>query len=364
MNVEYFVIKDVQLNSSARSVEELTSDSSIRADFLRQRHCIVSVCAGDGKIYCGCTNTAGDILYELTPSTGKFRSLEFAKVAEPCDAKIHRGLWLDRQRNSLVFGIASLSPNNKTSVSKGARIMRYDLGTDTYEELIRPWQGNYIQATNYDAERQMIYSFTEPAQGFAVSDLANKVNRRQMCLGSIVHIGVIDPAGWVWGTWGFRGAHPFFRYHPEGDRIEFFENLVMPTSVQASNLMYPGAGPVDCMITGPDGLLYVASAMCELYRIDPVACTLEYLGRPLPHNRMPGLVFAPDGLLYGVGGNDWAVTLWSFNPKTGKFTVVGEVAAPDRRCFRPHDITYLDGRFYVGETDNPKMSAAVWEIAV
>ncbi|MDD4891100.1 MAG: hypothetical protein PHU85_14355 [Phycisphaerae bacterium] len=365
MNIDYYVIKDVQLNSNARSVEELSADASIRMDQLRLRHCMVSLCAGDGKLYCGCTNTAGDILHELNPATGKFRSLNFAKVAEPCDMKIHRGLWLDRKRNSLVFGIATLATINKTAVSPGARVMRYDLGTDTCHELIRPWQGNFIQATCYDAERQMVYSYTEPTKGFAVSDLAAKVNRRQLCVESIVHIGVIDPAGWAWGTWGFRGQHPFFRYHPQGDRVEFFENLVMPTSAQACNLMYPGAGPVDCMLTGPDGMVYVASAMGELYRLDPVACTLEYLGRPVPHNRLPGLVFAPDGLLYGVGGNDWAVLLWSYNAKTGKFSVLGEVAAADgRRCFRPHDLAYMDGRLYVGETDNPKVSGAVWGVTV
>lgn len=363
MKVEYFVIKDVQLDSKARSVEELSEDPAIRAEQLGFRHCITSVCAGDGKVFCGCTNTRGDILYEFDLAAGRFRSLNFASVAEPCDAKIHRGLCFDRQRRRLVFGIASLSPTSKTSVTPGARIMQFDLNAETFAELIRPMPGNYIQATIFDPQRQMAYSFTEPAHGFAVSNLARGVNRRAMCVGSIVHTAAIDPAGGVWGTWGYRGQHPFFRYDPADDRIEFFDKLVMPTSREASNLMYLGAGPVDCMITGPDGLIYVASAMGEVYRLDPAGRTLAYLGRPVPHNRLPGLVFAPDGLLYGVGGDDWHVILWSYDCKADRFKVLGEVAAPDgRRCYRPHDMTYLDGRFFVGETDNPKVSGSLWAV--
>ncbi len=368
MKVEYYVIKDVRLDSNARSVEELSSDPTIHAEQLRHRHCITSVCAGDGKVYCGCTNTAGDILYEFDAAKGRFRSLNFAAIAEPCDAKIHRGLWLDRSNGSsgsLVFGIASLSPTSQTSVSPGARIIRFDLGTETFHELIRPMPGNYIQAAIYDAARQMVYSFTEPAQGFAASDLAKGQTRWARSVGSIVHTSTIDPDGGVWGTWGYRGQHPFFRYDPADDRIEFFEKLVMPTSQQASNIMYPGAGPVDCMITGPDGMIYLSSALGEVYRLDPSARTLDYLGRPIPHNRLPGLVFGPDGRLYGVGGNDWQVAVWNYDLKADKFRTLGEVAAPDgRRCFRPHDITCLNGRFFIGETDNPKVSGSLWAVTV
>jgi hypothetical protein len=365
MKVQYYLIKDVQLNSQARSVEELSDDPNIRHDQLRYRHCITSVCAGDGKVYCGCTNTAGDILYEFTIATGKFRCLNFQSVAEPCDMKIHRGLWLDRKRNCLVFGIATLAPTSKTSLSDGARIMKFDLKTEKFSELIRPMPGNYIQAAIYDADRQMAYSFTEPSQGFAISDLAKGVNRWARAVGSIVHTSTIDPAGGVWGTWGFRGKHPFFRYDPTVDKIEFFENLAIPTSAEACNLMYPGAGPIDCMITGPDNMVWLASALGELYRLDPAAKKVDYIGRPVPHIRLPGLVFGPDGNIYGVGGTDWNVTLWRYDRKADKFQVLGDIAAEDgRRCFRPHDITFVDGRFYVGETDNPKVSGCLWAVTV
>lgn len=367
MKVEYFVIRDVRLNGKARSDEELADDPALRAEVLRHRYCVTSVCAapGAGKVYCGCTNTGGDILHEFDVKTSKFRSLNFTSVAEPCDAKIHRGLCLDPIRRSLVFGIATLTPTSKVVLSRGARIMRFDLATETYHELCRPMPGNYIQAAIYDPQRQMAYSFTEPSQGFAVSDLTAGRTRWAMALGSIVHTSAIDPEGGVWGTWGFRGEHPFFRYDPAADSFDFREDLAMPTSRQASNVIYLGAGPVDCILIGPDGFLYVTSAFSELYRLDCASRRLEYLGRPVPHNRTPGLAFAPDGLLYGVSGDHWHVTLWSYNCKSSVFKLIGELAAPDgRRCFRPHDMTYMDGRFWIGETDNPKASGALWSVTV
>lgn len=365
MQVEYFIINDVVLNGQALSVEEMAEDPTIIPDHLKHRYCVTAVCAGDGKVYCGCTNTGGDILYEFDVRKKTFRSLNFASVAEPCDAKIHRGLWLDRKRNCLVFGIATLSSVKDVAPSAGARIMRYDLATGTYHELLRPMVGNYLQAIVYDADRQMAYGFTEPAKGFTVSDLARGETRWARCVESIVHTSTLDPAGGVWGTWAARTKHPFFRYDPADDRIEFFSKLAITSSEEARGIMYPGAGPIDCMITGPDGLIYVASALGELYRLDPVVKKVDYLGRPVPHNRLPGLVFAPDGLLYGIGGTDWRVTLWRYDRIKGAFQILGELAAPDRRrCFRPHDITWLDGRFYIGETDNPKNSGCLWAVTV
>ncbi len=365
MKVEYFVLRQPQLDGQGRSDEEFPADPVLFEQVLRRRYCITSLCGGDGKVYIGCTNTSGDILHEFDVHSGRFRSLGFAKSAEPYDAKIHRGLAFDRGRRSLYFGLASLTPTSKVALCPGGRIVRFDLDGGTCHELGRPMPGNYIQATLYDPQRQMMYSFTEPSQGFAATELATGRHRRAMALGSLTHNSTLDNDGGVWGTWFYRGVHPFFRYDPDGDRFDFPEGLVMPTSAQACNLMYPGAGPVDCLAAGPDGLVYAASAMGELYRIDPHALTLEYLGRPVPHNRLPGLAFAPDGLLYGVGGNDGRVTLWSFDRRSSLFRVLGELAAPDgRRCFRPHDMICLAGRLFIAETDNPKASGCLWAVTV
>ncbi|MDD4889588.1 MAG: hypothetical protein PHU85_06625 [Phycisphaerae bacterium] len=365
MKVEYFVIKDMVLDGHAQSDEEIAADPRLRAEVRKRRYSITSLCPGEGlgKLWCGTTNSGGDLLYEFNTATHKFRSLKFQKVAEPDDVKIHRGLWLDRKRHSLYFGLATLSPLGKIVTGKGARIMRFDLKTEKYHELGRPSPGSYIQATAYDAGRQMMYSFTLPALGFTVTDLKTGKTKRNIPTESIVHIPAIDNDGGVWGTHSCH-IHAFFRYDPDTDTFDFPETCRMPTSMQASNLMYIGAGPVDTMLTGPDGLIYVGSGMGEIYTIDPKTKKVTYLARPTPHNRLPGLVFGPDGRLYGIGGDRWDVSLFALDVKTRAVEFLGQVATKDRTCYRPHDLTYQDGRFFVGETDNPKNSGCLWALTL
>lgn len=365
MKVEYFIIKDVTLDGTARSDEEIAADGRLSEEARRKRYSITSLCAGDGlgKLYCGCTNRAGDILYEFDVRTDKFRCLNFGPIAEPCDAKIHRGLWLDRERSALFFGIATLSPLGQVATGPGARVMKFDLKTEKYTELARPSPGSYIQATAYDQKRQLIYSFTLPALGFTVTDLKTGKTKWNVPLESIVHVPAIDPAGGVWGTHSIN-LQAFFRYDPDADRFEFPDGCVMPSAIKASNLMYTGAGPVDCMLTGPDGMVYVGSGMGEIYKLDPVTKKVTYLARPLPYNRLPGLVFGPDGRLYGVGGDAWHVTLFAYDLKTASVELLCELKNGERVCYRPHDLAYQDGRFFVGETDNPKNSGCLWAVTL
>jgi outer membrane protein assembly factor BamB len=241
--------------------------------------------------------------------------------------------------------------------------MRFDLTTEKYHELGRPSPGSYIQATAYDQARQLMYSFTLPALGFTVTDLKTGKTRWNVPLESIVHVPVIDPAGGVWGTYSIWD-HAFFRYDPDRDAFEFPDGCVMSTARQAANIMYVGGGPVDCMVNGPDGMLYVGSAMGEIYRLDPATKAVTYLVRPLPFNRLPGLVFGPDGRLFGVCGDAWHVTLFAYDVNAGTDELICELKADNRVCFRPHDLAYQDGRFFIGETDNPKNSGCLWAITL
>ncbi len=158
MKVEYFIIKDIKLDGTAVSDEEIAANKALREEVRKKRYSITSVCADERthRVYCGCTNTGGDILYEFDAKTNKMRCLNFQPVCEPHDAKIHRGLWLDRERNSLFFGLATLTSLTKVALGPGARLMRYDIATETFEELGRPSPGSYIQATSYDAKRRLM----------------------------------------------------------------------------------------------------------------------------------------------------------------------------------------------------------------
>ena len=361
MKVSYHVIKDVKLDGRVESDEDIAATSS--DEERRLRYSITSLCyPGDGKLYCGVTNFVGDILQEFDLAGGTFRSLGFTELADPNDHKIHKGLWYDGQKNSLFFGIASLSPLPKM-LGKGGRLFRYDIAAESYEQLGVPKPDCYIQATSYDPKRQIMTVFTEPDHSFTVFELDGRKVRRSVAVGSIVHIPGIDPAGGVWGT--HSNQHAFFRYNPDTDTMEFPQGCRMPTAQQARNLMYDGAGPVDCALTGPDGQLYVASAMGEVYRINPESGELAYIARPVPHTRLPAMVFGPDGRLYGIGGDKYSNALWALDVDTARTEVIGKVETEDGlTLFRPHDMVCIDGVFYIGETDNPDRSGYLWQCEV
>lgn len=364
MKVEYHIIRDYSLQiDETMSDEEIAQLKRNDPEFRRSRFSLTSLCDGEnGKLYVGATNFAGDVLVEFDLATDKFRSLGYDKMAEPQDHKIHRGLWLDKERNSLYFGMATLSPLADTMTAKGGRIWRYDIGEEAFHEIGRPCQGSWIQAIGYDPQRQLVYSFTEPALGFGVTEIATGKTRRHGTVESIVHIPAIDPDGNVWGTWG-RTHHAFFSYNPDTDKFTFHSKCKFPNARAASGLMYAGSGPVDEMIAGPDGTIYTASAMGEIYRLDWKNAKLEYICRPVPHERLPGLTFGPDGRLYGAGGDRWDTVLFACDVNTGAVEQLGRVVAEDETaCFRPHDLKFIDGRFFICETDNPQRSGYLWSV--
>lgn len=74
------------------------------------------------------------------------------------------------------------------------------------------------------------------------------------------------------------------------------------------------------------------------------------------------MVNAVYGLFYGTCGDNWNVKFFVFNRQTRGFSIIGNVADGKTHCYRPHDIAMINGRIYVGETDNPKRSGYLWEI--
>ena len=363
MNVRYHVIADLKINKAGLSDEEIARDPVLQRQIRTKRYSITSLCMhpGRGSVYCGVTNTGGNILLEFRPKTGKFVSLGYAKLAEPCEVKIHRGLWLDEPANALYFGTATLSEIPQLVKAPGGRLVRYDIDQRRFETLGIPIQGNYIQATNVDARRGLMYSFSIWDFCFAVWSLKRRKVVRVHPMASIVHVSAIDDDGGVWGTYSMY-KQAFFRYDPDRDELQFPEGCALPTALAASNLMYRGAGPVDGMINGGDGFMYVGSAMGELYRLDPRTHEIVYLGRPMPANRLPALQVGADGLIYGVGGDANATTLFRYDRGRGSFELLGKVLAPDgTACYRPHDLVVVGNTAYVGETDNPKRSGYLWE---
>ncbi|HET9319237.1 MAG TPA: hypothetical protein VFO27_05665, partial [Bryobacteraceae bacterium] len=63
-----------------------------------------------------------------------------------------------------------------------------------------------------------------------------------------------------------------------------------------------------------------------LFRINPDSLTVDNLGKPLNQYRIRGLAFAPNGKLYGVGGDDDEMArLFSYDPARGVYQMLGMI---------------------------------------
>ena len=157
-------------------------------------------------------------------------------------------------------------------------------------------------------------------------------------------------------------AQYLFCYDPESRSINWTQNA-LPGAENDANRMYPGAGPVDVMINGGDGYIYIGSTGGALYRLDPCNGEAEWLGRPTPSARMPGLTVWRDGLLLGAVGDLAGGYVFVYDRDKKSFDILGRLIAPDGlKLYRTHDLAIVDGnRLFVAETDVPNRSGYLWE---
>jgi len=315
----------------------------------------------DELLYCGITAWDADILYTFEPGSATFTSLHWADVGEPFDVKIHRSLCL--HPDGTIYGAtACLHDVRRRLEAPGGKVFSYDPGGKKYEVLATPCPPDYIQTITLDSERGLIYGFTYPVFKFFKYDIASREVTNFDFIGSITHISALDDKGRLWGTW-HATQHNLFCYDPDADEITWFEHSV-PNAREGSNIMYPNAGPVDSMINGGDGYLYIGTTLGTLVRLDPETAEVTFLGKPYAERRMPGLLVGSDGLIYGSGGDGGAAIVFSYDRETGSFRTLGELYDPDldTTCYRTHDIALVgENTFYVAETDNPRRSGYLWE---
>lgn len=318
---------------------------------------------GDELLYCGMTHFGGDILYTFDPRTKKFRSLgypaRFAKASE-YDVKIHRSLELDVDQG-VIYGIASGLHSTKDYMKvPGAHLFAYRCASGKFEDLGCPVPHEYTQTIVYDPRRKIIYGFTLEYFSFYAYSLNERRTLYHSRPNSIPHIAAIDDDGCVWSTWD-RTNHYLFKYDPGKNDCEYFTTRFPET---CGNLMYPGAGPIDRMLNIGDGFLYAALDTGSLYRLNPKSCALEFLGRPTPRPRLPGLTlgFRPQTLV-GATGDNFETVLFEYDLAAKRFAGHSVVRNEREACFRPHDIAVVGDTAYIAETDNPLGGCSLWEVA-
>ena len=311
------------------------------------------------RLFCGTTNFSDDLLHAYDPASGQFESMNYAAIGEPYEVKIHRSLCIGG--DGCVYGATScLHGIDEMAKGPGGKVFKFDPAAGTYEVLTVPIPQLYIQTISLDWDRRMIYGMSYPVfEFFAYSLERGEVAYRQY-MGSISHIGAVDDDGGYWGTWLGKGKrHNLFRYDPSRNEVTFHDHG-FPTPCR--NLMYYLAGPIDSMLNGHDGYLYVGHESGELYRLDWRTARLEYLCKPLAGQRLPGLAAGPDGQIVGVGGSDEDTRGFLYDRKTGHCEPLGPIRDEQAAaCFRTHDCCLVGDALFVGETDNPRRSCYLWE---
>ncbi len=364
MHIESFVLREIKepvpVSLSTLGYRDFTGN----ADWKRNLISFTSlIYAPDRRsVICGMTAFDCDLMYEFQTDTGTFRNLGFQRWAEKFEIKIHRSL--HRCRDGRIIGAtACLHREDQRREARGGRIFIYDPADGSYDFLGIPVEHDYIQTITVDEDRNLIYGFTYPVFNFFVFDLKTRRNRRVDYMGSIPHLVTLAPDGSFFATWDNR-THNIFRYNPDSDEITYYHHN-LPHTKASCGLMYPGAGPIDGMVTGVDGMLYIGEADGTLDRLNPASCDVVSLGRMVgEETRIPALANGADGRIYGIAGFLERCHLFAFDPSCGKVEDFGLIA--DSRdgtaLYIGHDLVLADSRTaYIGETDTFKRAGRLWK---
>jgi outer membrane protein assembly factor BamB len=115
---------------------------------------------------------------------------------------------------------------------------------------------------------------------------------------------------------------------------------------------------VDAWAQDEAGNLYGGSSDGYLFRFDTEHMRVQNLGKPLSQYRIRGLVASPNGKLYGIGGdNDDMARLFSYDPSTGAYDVLGMIDVNRRPYYSWQGYVFdsmaigKDGTVYMGQAE-------------
>ncbi len=325
--------------------------------------------APNGALY-GATSGKRSHLFVLYPAHGYVQPLGYL----PDVATVHRALVV-ASNGDVYIGNSPGVDNNQQGYPgyAGGHLLKYTPGRDESKpiridqpcavtDLGIPVPGEGIYALGINRLFGYIYGLSYPNGQFfryeigaAKMTLLGKVAERRLpgekfenekLIGRAI---ALDAQGHVY-TSGENGF--LYRFHAQQQRLERLE-LTVPT--------VHGREPynrVDAWAEDGQGMLYGASSDGYLFRLDPKKLTMENLGKPLNQYRIRGLVFARNGKLYGVGGDDDEMArLFSYHPPTGVYEMLGMIDVNRRPYYSWH--AYLidalalgaDGTVYLGQAE-------------
>ena len=222
--------------------------------------------------------------------------------------------------------------------------------------------GESVRALAINRDANLIYGLTAPnAHFFEYSIESGKVTdfgvvSKEVARGEKFEADkitsrmlVVDQQGMVFAS-GENGW--FFRFNPKTRKLEKLD------------LQVPGVpgretwARVDAFLLDPSGAIYGGTSDGYLFRLDPAKMTVANLGKPLNQYRINGLVRAPNGQLYGVGGDqDEMARLFRYDPSSGEYSILGFIDVNRRPYYswQAYVIGALacdaDGTMYLGENE-------------
>jgi streptogramin lyase len=229
-------------------------------------------------------------------------------------------------------------------------------------DLGRPVAGESIAALAIDRRTNLIYGLTSPNAHFFRYSIDDRkfedmgVVAQKAAFGerfeknkTMSRMLVIDKRGMVLAS-GEDGF--FYRYDPTNRRLE-------KLAIQVPAV--PGREAwtrVDAFLLDPSGEIFGGTSDGYLFRLDPDTFTVTNLGKPLNQYQINGLVRAPDGRLYGVGGDSSGMArMFSYDPATGSYDVLGFIDVNRRPYYtwQAYEVgamaAGLDGTVYIGEDE-------------
>lgn len=376
-DVRCYKIYDCKFTNWMQEVhDKWTYDDFMNSEEYRKYWISITSLAYDEQkedVYLGIGSFSNELLWKFSRKTGKMESMGYERFADPYDAKFHRSMEMDGR--TLYAATALFHDVDKQFEAKGGRLVKFDLDTGKYELVAVPTERIYIQSIAMDRKRQVIYGFGASPEVFWKHDL--KANKSSF----IAHIGsggeigqahnpVIDDKGGVWGTYGILRAFAYdtgpdslrlFRYDPGTDRMEFFK-YGLP------RVCHNDKAKPDTSFNGGDGYLYFGTEAGALSRLNPETGEVKLLCKPTGGRRLAGLVRSRrNGLLYGLTGEDYHVSLFAYDTEKEKLVDVVPVYEPvtgECPVRIHHAVVTGDDVIYAGENDNRDRPGYLWEIAV
>ena len=293
--------------------------------------------APDGTIY-GATSGKRSHLFVLYPAHGYVQPLGYLQDV----TTVHHALVVSKTGQVYIGGSNGVDTQLKGYERyAGGHILRYTPKSDEPKsiridspcdvtDLGIPVSGEGIYAMAIDSVRNVIYGLTYPngqffrysiaSAKFAVHDkvaertIPGERFERDKNIGRQL---LVDKNGCVFMS-GESGA--LFRFDPDQQKLERLP-LNAPT--------VPGREPynrVDAWAEDRQGMIFGGTSDGYLFQLNPKTLELRNLGKPLNQDRIRGLVFARNGRLYGVGGDDDEMArLFSYDLANGSYQLLGMI---------------------------------------